>query len=174
MNPIGENSFTTNRLTLNPLCLNDNSFILELVNTPGWLQYIGDRNVKTTEDAQAYIQKVIDNPNLNYWVVRLKEGDIPIGIVTFIKREYLAHHDIGFAFLPGFMHKGYAFEATKVVLNKVSETAVHNEINAVTINANNSSIKLLERLGFHLDREIVADHESLLIYTITTDRLLID
>ena len=89
---------TTDRLLIEPLSINDNSFIFELVNTEGWLKFIGDRNVHSKQEAIANIQRIKNTPNLIYWVVRLKDNHVPIGIISFLKRSYLEHFDIGFAF----------------------------------------------------------------------------
>src|SRR5437867_3917202 len=107
---------TTDRLLINPLTQKDNSFILELVNTNGWLEFIRNRNINSEVEATAYIQKIIDNPSINYWVVRIKSNKVSVGIITFIKRNYLEHYDIGFAFLPAFANNGFAYEATRAVL----------------------------------------------------------
>jgi hypothetical protein len=64
---------TTDRLLIEPLTVNDNNFILELVNTNGWIEFIGNRNVTSHIEATAYIQKIIDNPNTTYWVVKIKK-----------------------------------------------------------------------------------------------------
>ena len=90
-----QNSYTTKRLSLDELSLTDDEFIVNLVNTPEWIRFIGDRNIKSTGDAKIFIQKIRDNPKANYWVVKLP-GKIRIGIITFIKREYLEYFDIGF------------------------------------------------------------------------------
>lgn len=117
-----QNFLSTERLIVENIKLSDNKFIFELVNSIGWLKFIGNRNVSSPIEATAYIQKIIDTSNLYYWVVKLKESNIAIGIITFIKREYLEYHDIGFAFLPSFFNKGYAYEATSAVLNSVIQT----------------------------------------------------
>ena len=93
---------STERLYLESLTFHDNEFILELVNSKGWLKFIGDRNIKSLSDSSTYIQKILDNPNTIYWVVKIKNSKTNIGIITFIKRDYLEHHDIGFAFLPDY------------------------------------------------------------------------
>jgi len=87
----------TARLLIEPLQSSDHPFILDLVNTPGWLEFIGDRNLHSVSEAIVYINKIINNPSIKYWVIKLKESAIPIGIVSFIKRDYLQFHDIGFA-----------------------------------------------------------------------------
>jgi RimJ/RimL family protein N-acetyltransferase len=166
-----QTTIVTNRLLLEPLTLNDNSFILELVNSEGWLKYIGDRNINSPEDASDYIQKVNSNPNITYWVVKLKDKAISIGIITFIKRDYLEHCDIGFALLPKFTNNGYAFEATKEVLTNIIHNSEYTHVLATTIPENKDSIKLLERLGLRLDKEIEVADEKLHVYQISTDKL---
>jgi len=138
-----QQQYTTERLSLNALCPDDAAFMLELVNTPGWLQFIGDRNIRTIDHAFAYICGTLKNENILYWVVKLKDCGTPIGIITFIKRDYLEHRDIGFAFLPAHTGKGFAFEATNAVLQDVLQTGNYKQVLATTMRANDCSIKLL-------------------------------
>jgi len=165
---------TTNRLLIEPLTLNDSDFILELVNTDGWIKFIGNRNVTLKTEATAYIQKIIDSPNTAYWVVKVKDNQITIGIITLIKRDYLEHHDIGFAFLPRFANNGYAYEATNTVLNNVIRSYNLRYILATTVPENKNSIRLLEKLGLHFEREIKSNKEKSYIYGASTDKLSID
>src|ERR1043165_6126041 len=104
-----ETFIMTDRLLLQPLSISDDDFILELLNTEGWLRFIGNRNVTSKTEARAYIQKILDNQNISYWVVKRKEQQDATGIITYIQRNYLEHPDIGFAFLPRFCKKGYAY-----------------------------------------------------------------
>jgi RimJ/RimL family protein N-acetyltransferase len=165
---------STSRLLITDITLNDAGFMLELLNTDGWKQFIGDRNVNNKQEAEAYIQKIIDNPNFGYFTVRLKEGDLPIGMTSMIKRDYLDHHDIGFAFLPDYKGKGYAFEAASAVLNHPSTLAVHTKVLATTLKHNSSSIQLLERLGLVLDKEIKVEGKELFLYSVEVDELLLN
>lgn len=169
-----QNNYSTSRLVLNKLAPADADFIKELVNTPGWIKFIGDRNIHNDEDAARYIQKIMGDPNIQYWVVKTKDVHIPIGIVTFIKRAYLSHHDIGFAFLPAHAGQGYAREATAAVLNDIAGTGTHTHILATTLKENASSIHLLEKLGFIFSSEIDTENEILLLYAVTADKILID
>ena len=75
--------FETARLNIRPLHLDDKNFILELVNTKAWLQFIGNRKINTLKTAEEYIQKIIDNKNFFYSVFELKNTNLPIGIITF-------------------------------------------------------------------------------------------
>ncbi len=158
--------FTTTRLLIEGLSTSDNQFIYELVNTDGWLRFIGDRKIHSPLQATDYIQKILDNPNVCYWVVRLKENLASIGIITLIKRNYLEHHDIGFAFLPAFNGYGYAYEAAAEVLQSTLSNEKFSHILATTIPENASSIKLLGRLGLTFERELEHEHTLLHVYGI--------
>lgn len=166
-----ETTLTTDRLLIGPLLPNDHQFISELVNSKGWLEFIGDRNVHSETDAIAYIQKINDNPDVMYWVARLKDNDTAAGVVTLIKRSYLDHHDIGFAFLPVFAGKGYAYEAVKAVLSKIIGEGNHSHILASTMATNSSSIKLLEKLGLKFEKEIEVEDQKLLLYSAPAGKL---
>lgn len=157
-------NFTTERLLINPLSENDAIFILELVNTEGWIKFIGNRNINSENDAIAYIRRINENRNLTYWTVRLIETDIAVGIITLIKRDYLEHNDIGFAFLPNFSKKGFAFEATHKVYEELIQTNEYAKLLATTMPENINSIKLLEKIGFYFDRIIENDKVVLLLY----------
>jgi len=163
----------TERLSLDILTINDHAFIRELVNTEGWLKFIGDRKIYSDEDAIAYINKINSTPTFTYWIVRLKETSEPIGIITFLKRNDLAHHDIGFAFLPEYNSKGYAYEATREVLAEVSKESQHRTILAITIPGNLRSVNLLTKLGFKFEREIEAANNKVYIYSRNNESITI-
>lgn len=158
--------YITARLELNVVNMTDDQFIIELVNTPGWIKFIGDRNIKTPEDAAAYIKKIVDNPNFTYWVVRLRDDNTSIGVISFIKREYLDHHDIGFAFLPQYQKNGYAYEAANAVLQNVLGNPAYPRVLATTLKDNVKSIHMLEKLGLIFEKEIVNGNDLLLVYGI--------
>lgn len=169
-----QSTYTTNRLTLHQLSAQDSTFILELLNTPGWIQFIGDRNIRSNEDALGYIEKINDSPNLVYWVVKTKDSQTAIGLVTLIKRDYLEHHDIGFAFLPQYNGKGYAYEAVTEVLTGIVNNTSHTHIVAITLKENLSSIALLKKTGLRFEKEIMDNGEELQLYSASIDKLLID
>ena len=158
-----QQQFSTPRLRLQLIGEADSTFIRALVNTEGWLQFIGNRNVYSDEDACRYIQKIRSTPDLYYWVVALKESNTPIGIISFLKRSYLDHFDLGFAFLPEFGGHGYAFEAAKEVLTAAEK--LHETVLASTISQNIRSVHLLTRLGFHFHKEIEVEKEKLHVYS---------
>jgi [ribosomal protein S5]-alanine N-acetyltransferase len=153
----------TQRLLINDLRDSDYHFILELLNTKGWLQFIGDRKVHTEDEAKAYIQKIRNTENLDYWVVRTQDDHIPIGVVSYLKRAYLEHYDLGFAFLPKYMGQGYAYEASKALLDSI-QIQSSDPIQACLLPSNAPSLKLLERLGFVFEKDIQVDGETMLVY----------
>jgi len=148
----------TERLTLRKLSVEDAPFILRLVNEPSFLQFIGDKGVRNLEDARQYI---LNGPVASYaqngfglFLVQLKANQVPLGMCGLLKRETLEDVDIGFAFLPEFWNKGYAFEAAAVVLSYAKDVLKLPRIVAITNKDNDASGKLLEKLGFHFDRLI--------------------
>lgn len=167
------NNFNTSRLSLSPVTLSASEFIFQLVNTPEWIKFIGDRNVKNLDDASQYIQRLIDNPDITYWVVKLKDTDTSVGTISFIKRNYLDHPDIGFAFLSAYQKCGYAYEAASIVLSSLLDDPAINCILATVAPGNVNSIRLLEKLGMNFLREIEVDGKRPLLYQTVANKLYI-
>jgi [ribosomal protein S5]-alanine N-acetyltransferase len=160
-----QDQISTARLTLQLISTDDHAFIRQLVNSKGWLAFIGDRNVHSTEDAIAYINKIINTKDLYYWVVKIKDTDTSAGIISFLKRSYLDHFDIGFAFLPQFHGFGYAYEAVKEVMQIVSKNPLHQTVLATTVPNNIKSIELLIKLGLKFEKEVEVEKDKLYVYT---------
>jgi len=157
-------SFETDRLTVSPLSMNDRDFIAALVNSEGWIKFIGDRNVHNEAQAAVYVQKILDKPLCFYNVIRLKESGASIGIISFMKRDTQKYYDIGFALLPEYHGKGYSFEATKTYLDRVIGTNQHEEIIAITLRENSKSISLLKKLGLKLKKDFTEEDQYLSLY----------
>lgn len=164
------NILDTERLLLQKATLKDAPFILELVNSPNWLAYIGDRGIQTLADAKKYIQNsLIDFCQQNgfgLYIVALKTNGAPIGICGFLKRTYLDHPDLGFATLPKYEGQGYTFEAAKVTMEYGTQHLNLTTILAITTAANTKSKNLLAKLGFVLKSNILDEaKKELLVYT---------
>lgn len=157
-------NFTTDRLFLTPITQGESQFILELVNMPSWIKFIGDRNVRNLDDALAYIERLLTNPAITYWVVKLKDTGTAIGTISFIQRDYLDHPDIGFAFLSAYQKCGYAYEAASTVLFYLLDDPALSCILATVAPGNAASIRLLEKLGMNFLREIEVDGKRPLLY----------
>lgn len=140
----------TDRLTIRKLALHDASFILELVNSPGWLRYIGDRNVHSIEDAKNYLMngplKSYQDNGFGLWKVELR--DKPIGMCGILKRPDLELPDLGFALLPAYHGMGYANEATAATLSYARDELQLTQVSAIVQPNNARSIALLKKNGF--------------------------
>ena len=162
----------TERLDICHLTTEDAPFIRQLVNTPEWLQYIGDRNVYSTDDAVNYIMngpmKSYERNGFGLSLVKLKSGGEPIGICGLIRRDSLDDVDIGFAYLPDYVGKGYAFEAADAMLKYGMDELKLTRIVAITIDENKRSIKLLEKLGMAFESVTVdpVSNEELMLFAI--------
>jgi RimJ/RimL family protein N-acetyltransferase len=148
----------TERLLLRWVAVEDAEFILKLVNDPAWLRYIGDRGVRSLEDAREYIRKgpvdMYRRFGFGLYLVELKDDGIPIGICGLLKRDTLEDVDIGFAFLPAFRSKGYAFESAAAVLEHGKSRFGLKRLVAITSPHNRISARLLEKLGFKFEKII--------------------
>ncbi len=156
----------TDRLLIRPLTRNDSKFMLKLLNTEGWLQFIGDRNVKNEADANNYIEQIAGTAKYFYNVFALKETGQPIGIVTFLERDNQEHPDIGFALLQEFEGKGYAFEASSRYLDELKNTGQYENIIGITYTDNFKSIKLLTKLGLKHELDYEEAEKSFSRYSI--------
>ncbi|AKD05242.1 GNAT family N-acetyltransferase [Pontibacter korlensis] len=169
-------SFETERLIIRPTSYEDAPFIYELLNTPQWLKYIGDRNVKSLKAAEEYISSRM-LPQLErlgygtYTVIRKADGT-KLGTCGLYDREGLPGIDIGFAFLPQHEKHGYAFEAT----NKLKQAAFNHfglrQLYAITTKDNKASQKLLEKLGLKYNGLITLPNanEELFFYHLTLEK----
>ena len=149
------NIITTERLNLRRLTLADAPFILRLVNEPSWLKYIGDKGVRTIEDARGYLAKgpieMYGRLGFGLYLTELRDGATPIGICGLIRRESLQDVDVGFAFLPEHWGHGYAHESAFAVLAHAKRTYALTRVVAITSPDNRKSIRVLERLGMALE-----------------------
>jgi len=148
----------TERLILRHLSIDDAEFILELLNEPSFLRYIGDKGVRTIDDARQYILngpiKSYERHGFGLYLVELKEGGLPIGISGLVKRPALTDADVGFAFLPAYWSKGYAVESASAVMAYGREVLGLTRILAITSPDNEMSAKLLGKIGLRFERMV--------------------
>lgn len=160
----------TSRLIISKFSLEDASFFLKLVNTPNWIKYIGDRNLKTVKDAEDYLLKgtlkSYEDFGFGFYKLYDKESSKYVGTCGLVKREQLEEVDLGFAFLPEFEGKGYGYEASSAVLKIAKERFHLKTLMAITLPINVNSIKLLEKLGFKYQKRVkpFEDDEELLLF----------
>jgi RimJ/RimL family protein N-acetyltransferase len=164
--------FETDRLIIRELdAETDADFINRLLNSDKFIQYIGDRNVRTTEDACDFIRdryrKSYEDHGYGLYCVELKDGT-PVGMCGFVRRETLPAPDIGFAFLPEFEGKGYGFESANAMMKYGRERLGFSEVLAITTLDNEASGKLLEKIGFAFDKNIdTPEGETLRLFRAT-------
>jgi RimJ/RimL family protein N-acetyltransferase len=146
----------TERLQLRLLSFADAPFVLRLLNEPSFIQNIGDRGVRNLEDGRAYI---LNGPIASYekfgfglWLIETRSDRVSIGICGLLKRDVLEDVDIGYALLPEFCSQGFALESASAVMTYAWEKLGLKRVVAVTNPNNQSSIRLLEKLGFQYER----------------------
>lgn len=165
------NILETEHLFLREFTEADTDFIIKLLNTPGWLEFIGDRNVRTTEEAAGYL---LNGPIRSYrengfglCMVVHKDDNIPIGMCGLIRRDSLDHVDIGFALMPEYAGKGYAYEIASATMKYGFESLKLDKIVAITSANNTRSISLLNKLGLRFEKMITlpGDGEPLMLFS---------
>ena len=160
----------TERLLLEPMSIAEAPFIFELYNSPNFIKFIGDRNIKSLEDAENYITKKFlpQFERLGYgnFLITLKSDGSKIGSVGIYEREGLSVNDIGFSFLPEFTGRGYGYEAASKLLEIAFTKLGLKKISAITVKENLPSQKLIEKLGlkYHSTVRLPDDPEELLYY----------
>lgn len=152
------NVLETERLILRRVTPEDAEFFVELLNEESFLRYIGDKGVRTVEDARRYI---LEGPVRSYerfgfglYLVERKETGEPIGFCGLLKRDFLEDVDVGYAFLPRFWSKGYAFESASAVMAYGRDVLGLDRIVAVVNPDNAGSIRVLEKIGLRFERMI--------------------
>lgn len=148
----------TDRLALHRLTTGDAEFIVSLLNEPTFIRNVGDKGVRSVDDACRYIA---DGPAASYaqhgfglYLVALKETGAPIGICGLRKRDALEDVDIGFALLPEFRARGFALEAARAVKEYARQVIGLTRLVAITVPDNTRSIRVLEKLGFRFERQV--------------------
>jgi RimJ/RimL family protein N-acetyltransferase len=148
----------TERLALRYISLDDAEFMLDLLNQPSWIHYIGDKGVRTLEDARSYILHgpvdMYARLGFGLYLVEVKDGNIPLGICGLIKRDFLVDVDIGYGFLPQHWAQGYAYEAAKAVMAYATEVLGLRRIVAIISRDNHRSAKLLGKLGLKYEQMV--------------------
>ena len=158
----------TDRLTIKPATVGDAAFMLQLLNTPSWITYIGDRNVHSVLESEQYLvtRLVGATPTKGCGIYTIFETETqqPIGISSLVKRDYLEHIDIGYALLPEYEGRGYAHEASVAVLDYAQNVLKSRKIVAITLKNHERSIQLLQKLGLVRISTFREDGEELYLF----------
>jgi RimJ/RimL family protein N-acetyltransferase len=154
----------TERLRLREFGIADAEFIVELLNDEEFLRYIGDRGVRTTEDAREYIRSgpiaSYDRDGIGIWLVIRIEDSRLVGTCGLLRRDELDAPDVGFAFLPDYRSQGYGYESARAVLDHATETLGIARVLGVTQTDNTASIALLEKLGLRYEDVVRLDDKG--------------
>lgn len=165
-------SFETERLILKPSSIEDAAFLVALFNTPKWLKYIGDRNVRTIAQAKEYIRTRITPQfellGFGSYVAIRKSDQVKIGTCGLFDREGVDGIDLGFAFLPEYESQGYAYEAAMKIKEAGFNAFSLQKISAITTMDNVAAQKLLQKLGFQFQEfiKLPNDDVELMLYAI--------
>ncbi|MEO1263951.1 MAG: GNAT family N-acetyltransferase [Bacteroidota bacterium] len=154
----------TERLILRHATVGDAPFMFKLLNDPSWIEFIGDRGIKTVEDAQNYILdriiKSYEENGFGLFLTVLKKDKTPIGLCGLVNRPQIEDVDIGFAFMPGFKGKGYGYESASAVIKYGREKFGLQKIAAITVKENVRSIALIKKLGLRYEKTFAFDGSS--------------
>jgi RimJ/RimL family protein N-acetyltransferase len=160
----------TQRLYIRWLDTDDADFVFELLNSPSWIQFIGDRGIRTIEDARNYIlngpMDAYSKLGFGLYAVELKNSSTAIGICGLLKRDSLDDVDIGYAFLSRFWGQGYAYEAAHAIVEYGRTQLQLNRLVAITSVDNSSSVRLLDKLGFRFEGMIQHGSDTLKLFSV--------
>ena len=145
----------TPRLTLRRLQFDDAAFLVDLLNQPSFIENIGDRGVRSVEDAHRYLREgpmaMYEKFGFGLWHAARKDG-VPVGMCGLLKRDILPDVDVGYAFLPQFWGQGLAYEAAAATLRHGAQKFGLTRVVGVVSEGNASSIRVLEKLGMSFER----------------------
>ena len=145
----------TPRLTLRRLQFEDAAFLIDLLNQPSFIENIGDRGVRTIEDAHRYLREgpmaMYEKFGFGLWHTARKDG-VPVGMCGLLKRDNLPDADVGYAFLPQFWGNGFAHEAAAATLTHGARKFGLTRVLGVVSEGNTSSIRVLEKSGMSFER----------------------
>lgn len=163
----------TNRIQFRQLTVEDSAFILELYNSAEFIEYIGDRGIKSVQDAQQYIESTLipiyQQEGMGMFAIEYK-NDV-VGVCGLLKREHLAYPDLGYGFLKKHTKHGLALEAAKSTLEFARSQLKLTQLLAMATSHNQASINLLMKLGFAYqssDKE-AGNRNSLDLYQLNFD-----
>jgi ribosomal-protein-alanine N-acetyltransferase len=160
----------TERLRLRSMTLDDADFILELLNSPGWLKHLGDRGVNDLDQARSYLQRMVipayEKFGFGFYVIERLSDSARVGNCGLVKRLGLDHVDIGYSLLEQYEGQGYAIEAAKAMLDHGFQVLKLNPIQAITSMGNEGSKRVLEKLGMSCigTVRLPDDDEELLLF----------
>jgi RimJ/RimL family protein N-acetyltransferase len=148
--------FETSRLILRRLEFADAPFVVALLNEPSFIANIGDRGVRSIEDAHRYLcegpMAMYQRHGFGLWHTSRKSDGKPVGMCGLLRRDILPDVDVGFAFLPAYWGQGFAYEAADATLRHGARKFGLERVIGVVSEGNEGSIRVLEKLGMSFER----------------------
>jgi RimJ/RimL family protein N-acetyltransferase len=155
----------TKRLILQQVSLDDAELILTLLNEPSFVQNIGDRGVRTLDDARAYILDRLvasyEKFGFGMYLVVIKETGAPAGLCGLVKRDGLDDVDIGYALLPEYWSDGFATESALAVKEYARSSIGLKRIVGITAPDNQGSIRVLEKIGLKFEKMVKLSEDDI-------------
>jgi len=143
---------TTKRLAIRHITSLDAAFIIKLYNEPGFIEHIGDKKIRSVNDA---INTVVDWAKASYQqhgigllLVELRDCGTPLGMCGLIKRDDIEDFDLGYSLLEEHQRQGYVIEAAQAVLEHAKNVLNFSRVVGYTSPLNEVSIRVLAKLGF--------------------------
>ncbi len=162
-------NLSTSRLTIRPSNQEDLPFFLQLLNSEGWIKYIGDRNVHTLEEAAVYFSTrwvgTMPNPHCGIYVIKLHDGT-PVGMNSLVQRDHLDSIDIGYAFTAEHEGKGYGTEATQAFLNWAMNDLGYQKVYGFCLTSHPASMRIMEKIGMTKGEPFIDIDEECVLYSI--------
>lgn len=165
----------TERLSMRWLTLEDADLMLAVWNDPAFFQYVGDRGIRTVEQAEETLLsgafKLYENHSYGPFRLALKADDVAIGTCGLFRREGYDDPDIGWSVLPEFGRQGYAYEAASAVLEYAQSELGLARVTAFVSPENLPSIGLAEKIGLQYERmaRLVGEDEDVCLYSVSND-----
>jgi ribosomal-protein-alanine N-acetyltransferase len=146
----------TPRLTLRRFTLDDAPFALRLVNEPSFIRNIGDKGVRSLDDARRYLGEgpiaMYQRHGFGLWHAALTDGGAPVGMCGLLKRDNLPAINLGYAYLPEYWGQGLAGEAAAAVLLHAARKFGLRRVIGVVSEGNLPSVRVLEKAGLRFER----------------------
>ena len=162
----------TKRLHLSPLSFEHCEFVLELLNEPSFIRFIGDKKVSTFEEARGYLAegplRCVEEHGYGMFLVSSKFDGDSLGMCGLVKRAQFGIAEIGFAFLRRHWAQGYALESARAVLDHAQGQLGLSPLIAIADSDNLASIRLLKKLGFRFEKMVRLNGEAVDIQLFTT------
>ncbi|MEO1012214.1 MAG: GNAT family N-acetyltransferase [Bacteroidota bacterium] len=160
----------TERLLIRPFTIEDiePSYLMNLDAEIS--RYTGDGGIVSKKEIE---RRIIENVIGDYekhgfgrLAVELKGENKFIGFTGLKYLEDMDEVDLGYRFMKEYWGKGIATESAKACVNLGFSTLGLKRIIAMVLPGNTGSIRVLEKLNFEFEKEIVEDYQLAKVYSL--------